>query len=60
MENTSKREITLLTYKILNAVNKCIIKNDQFTLDGFDYIDDGNFMINLDKNEYKLLKSLLE
>ena len=59
MKNTKKIDSILLAYKILNAVDGCIIKNNNFELEGIDYIDDGTFMISLDKKEYQLLKSLL-
>ena len=59
MKNAKKIDSILLTYKILNAVDGCIIKNDRFESEGIDYIDDGTFMISLDKKEYQLLKSLL-
>ena len=59
MKNAKKIDSILLAYKILNAVEGCTIKNDKFESEGIDYIDDGTFMISLNKKEYQLLKSLL-
>ena len=52
--NLSNEELTLIS-TILDKVADVMIKDDNFG-----YIDNGNFLLNLDKSEMELLRGIVE
>ena len=54
MKNLSNAELTLIS-TILDKVADVMIKDDDFG-----YIDNGNFLLNLDESEMRLLRNILK
>ena len=52
--NLSNEELTLIS-TILDKVADVMIKNDDFG-----YVDNGGFLLNLDKSEMELLRGIVE
>ena len=52
--NLSNEELTLIS-TILDKVAGVMIKNDDFG-----YVDNGDFLLNLDKSEMELLRGIVE